>query len=109
MAGHRHPLSGLGSSQHDSSQKCFPVPHHLTFLGMLSCAGDEGTTSTCAPVVVSLLLLGCCWVSVCTDAECIVSVIVLMVARLDKDSHLTELARKLAVDIGKQVSDRVRV
>jgi hypothetical protein len=32
-----------------------------------------------------------------------VSVIVLLVARLDKDSHLTELARKLALDISKQV------
>jgi hypothetical protein len=30
-------------------------------------------------------------------------VIVLLVARLDKDSHLTELARKLALDISKQV------
>uniref|UniRef100_A0A383WL32 PCI domain-containing protein n=1 Tax=Tetradesmus obliquus TaxID=3088 RepID=A0A383WL32_TETOB len=40
----------------------------------------------------------------CSDkeAECIVSVISLLVARLDKDSHLTELARKLALDISKQ-------
>jgi hypothetical protein len=37
------------------------------------------------------------------DAVCIVSVIALLVARLDKDSHLTELARKLALDISKQV------
>jgi hypothetical protein len=42
------------------------------------------------------------------DAECIVSVIVLMVARLDKDSHLAELARKLAAAIGKQVWFGVR-
>jgi hypothetical protein len=32
-----------------------------------------------------------------------VSVIALLVSRLDKDSHLTELARKLALDISKQV------
>ncbi|WIA18483.1 hypothetical protein OEZ85_009938 [Tetradesmus obliquus] len=40
----------------------------------------------------------------CSDkeAECIVAVISLLVARLDKDSHLTELARKLALDISKQ-------
>lgn len=31
------------------------------------------------------------------------SVIALLVSRLEKDSHLTELARKLALDIGKQV------
>ncbi|KAF6262353.1 hypothetical protein COO60DRAFT_649925 [Scenedesmus sp. NREL 46B-D3] len=36
------------------------------------------------------------------DAECIVSVIALLVARLDKDSHYTELARKLALDFSKQ-------
>lgn len=36
------------------------------------------------------------------DAECIVSVIVLLVARLDKDAHLTETARRLALEIGKQ-------
>jgi hypothetical protein len=37
------------------------------------------------------------------DAECIVSVIVLMVSRLEKDSNLAETASKLATSIGKQV------
>ncbi len=37
------------------------------------------------------------------DAECIVSVIVLMVARLEKDANLAETASKLASSIGKQV------
>lgn len=37
------------------------------------------------------------------DAECIVSVIVLMVSRLDKDDSLAETASKLANSIGKQV------
>lgn len=37
------------------------------------------------------------------DAECIVSVIVLMVSRLDKDGSLAETASKLANSIGKQV------
>lgn len=36
------------------------------------------------------------------DAECIVSVIVLMVSRLEKDSNLAETASKLATSIGKQ-------
>lgn len=40
---------------------------------------------------------------VVADAECIVSIIVLLVSRLEKDAQLTETARKLALDIGKQV------
>lgn len=36
------------------------------------------------------------------DAECCLTCIVLLVSRLEKDSHLTEIARKLALDIGKQ-------
>lgn len=36
------------------------------------------------------------------DAECCVSVIVGLVSRLEKDAKLTELARRLAMDIAKQ-------
>ncbi|KAF8059143.1 eukaryotic translation initiation factor 3 subunit M [Scenedesmus sp. PABB004] len=36
------------------------------------------------------------------DAECCASVIVLLVGRVEKDSHLAELARKLALDLSKQ-------
>jgi hypothetical protein len=43
------------------------------------------------------------------DAECIVSVIVLMVSRLEKDSNLAETASKLATSIGKQVGPTVCV
>lgn len=35
------------------------------------------------------------------DAECVLSVIVLLVSRLEHDQRLTELARKLALDIGR--------
>jgi hypothetical protein len=35
------------------------------------------------------------------DAECCVSVIVLLLSRLEKDAQLTELARRLALEIGK--------
>lgn len=41
--------------------------------------------------------------AVAADAECVVSVIVLMVSRLEKDGNLTETASKLASSIGKQV------
>ena len=37
------------------------------------------------------------------DAECIVSVIVQLVSRLEKDSNLLDSARKVALEIGKQV------
>lgn len=40
------------------------------------------------------------------DAECCLTCIVLLVPRLDKDSHLTDFARKLALDIGKQVTSK---
>lgn len=46
---------------------------------------------------------GVCCSVLAADAECIVSVIVLMVSRLEKDSNLAETASKLATSIGKQV------
>lgn len=45
------------------------------------------------------------WPVLCApaDAECIVSVIVFLVSRLEKDGNLAETASKLATSIGKQV------
>lgn len=54
-------------------------------------------------IVVAAERFCCFLVALAADAECIVSVIVLMVSRLEKDSNLAETASKLATSIGKQV------
>lgn len=56
----------------------------------------------CMLAMMMLLLLSP-WLVGAADAECIVSVIVLMVSRLEKDGNLAETASKLATSIGKQV------